>query len=64
MSMFGPKLGTWSITSEKDKRWNNQGRVKWLCCGGMNDEAVTWVEECEKKFGEKPDDLTYGFFKD
>jgi hypothetical protein len=62
--MFGPKMGTWSIHSEKDKRWNKSGRAPGLVCGGGPSEMQDWIEECKKKYGEPPGDCTMEFWKD
>lgn len=62
--MFGPKMGTWSVHSVKDPRWNKSGRKEWLCTAGNTPEAEQWAKECKEKFDEYPDDLEYSFFKD
>jgi hypothetical protein len=64
MSMFGPKMGSWWVSSEKDPRWNKNGRGKGLVCTGGPPEAHKWIEKCRKTLGEQPDDLEYGFMKD
>lgn len=65
MSMFGgPKEGTWTISSESDPKWNKSGRASWLCCAGIHPDAEKWIQECEKKYGKQPKDLSYGFWKD
>ncbi len=64
MSMFGPKIGTWSVRSEKDPRWNNSGSGYGLVTTGGPSEMGQWIEKCTKKFGNPPDDATMGFWKD
>ena len=64
MGIFGPKPGTWSVFSEKDKRWNKSGNCEWLVSGGIYPGAKLWIEACEEKFGSQPDDLEYSFWKD
>jgi hypothetical protein len=62
--MFGIKMGTWTVHSDKDKRWNNSGRAYGLVCGGGPLEMQDWVEKCKKKYGKPPDDCTMEFWKD
>lgn len=62
--MFGPKMGSWWVTSKKDARWNNHGRGYGLVSTGGPPEIKAWIEECERKLGPHPDDLEIGFFKD
>ena len=62
--MFGPKMGSWSVYSKKDTRWNNSGRGYGFVCSGGPQEIQSWIDECKKKYGEPPDDLEYSFFKD
>jgi len=64
MSMFGPKKGTWSIHSKQDPRWNKSGEGYGLVTSGGTAEQKKWLEECEQKYGEKPDDLEWSFYKD
>jgi hypothetical protein len=64
MSMFGPKMGSWSVHSESDPRWNKSGRAEGLCCMGGPQEMKDWIEECKKKYGEPPADATMSFMKD
>ena len=68
LGMFGPKMGTWTLSSEKDPRWNKEIREVGLCCAlaeGMYPDVMTeWISECEIKFGKQPEDLTMGFWKD
>lgn len=62
--MFGPKMGSWWVRSKKDPRWNKNGRGKGLCCSGGPKGMQDWIAECEKNFGEAPEDAEYGFMKD
>ncbi len=62
--MFGPKLGTWTVHSDIDPRWNKTGRGYGLVCTGGPQEMKEWIEECKKNFGEVPDDATHEFWKD
>jgi len=63
-TMFGPKMGSWSVYSKKDPRWNNSGRAEGLCCTGGPQEMQDWIKECERKYGKRPVDLTASFMKD
>jgi|GEM_PF-4356105 len=62
--LFGPKMGTWSVHSDKDKRWNKSGRCPGLVCMGGPQEMQDWIDECRKKYGDPPDDCTREFWKD
>lgn len=63
-SMFGPRMGTWWVSSKSDPRWDKSGRASGLvCCGGPN-EMTDWIEECTKKYGPPPEDARMGFMKD
>ena len=65
MSIFGPKIGTWQVSSESDPRWNNSGRGYGLVSSGGPDEMRYWIEEMKKITGEDPpDDLHVSFWKD
>ena len=64
MVMFGPKLGTWSVHSEKDPRWNKSGRGYGLVTSGGPQEMRDWIEKCKEEFGDPPDDATESFWKD
>lgn len=63
-SMFGPKMGSWWVTSNQDSRWNSSGRGYGLVTLGGPSDAHTWIEECERKYGARPSDLELGFMKD
>jgi hypothetical protein len=62
--MFGPKMGSWWVTSKIDPRWNSNGRGYGLVCTGGPQDAHTWIELCREKYGTQPDDLEMGFMKD
>ena len=64
MSMFGPKMGTWRVNSNRDKRWNKTGRGCGLVCTGGPEEMYDWIEKCKEKYGEPPEDCTVSFHKD
>jgi hypothetical protein len=63
MSMFGPRKGTWWIRSEKDPRWNSEGRAD---VGGLviPQECKDKIEELKITLGEPPDDLGWNYMKD
>ena len=61
---FGCGSGIWEITSQKDPRWNGSGEVKCLSVMCMPQEAKQHLEECEKLYGKRPDDLEYFCMKD
>ena len=63
--LFGPKMGTWSVHSDIDPRWNKTGRSEGLICTGGPADMRAWIDECYKRFGPKcPADCTYSFMKD
>ena len=64
MGMFGPRMGSWSIHSNLDPRWNKSGRAKGLCVLGGPQEMRDWIEGCKKKYGKPPEDATESFMKD
>lgn len=64
MGAFGPKLGTWWVSSKIDPRWNKQGRGCGLVTSGGPSEAWDWIEKATEEFGEEPADLEIGFMKD
>lgn len=57
-------MGTWTVHSKIDPRWNKSGRARGLCCLGGPREMQDWIDECKKGFGEPPDDATKSFLKD
>ena len=64
MTMFGPKSGTWWLSSKDDPRWDKSGKGDGLLTGGYPEEAEEWVKEGKEKYGIPPKDLTFGFMKD
>lgn len=64
MGMFGPKPGSWWVTSKKDPRWNGSGRAHLLFSAGRPKEVEAHVEKCRAKYGEEPADLEWGGMKD
>lgn len=64
MGIFGPKMGTWSVHSNKDSRWNNNGRAVGLASSDGPQEMKDWVEKCKAEYGEPPDDAECSFYKD
>lgn len=64
MGLFGPKMGTWTVHSDDDPRWNCTDKAEGLVCEGGPQEMKDWVDRCTKLYGAPPDDLTVGFIKD
>ena len=64
MSIFGPKIGSWSVHSESDPRWNKSGRASGLVCDDGPPDMKAWIEKCKKKYGEPPADCFKSFMKD
>jgi hypothetical protein len=62
--MFGPKMGTWTVSSKSDPRWNNSGRASGFAMDGGPQEMKDWIKQCKKNFGEPPADALQSFFKD
>ena len=61
--MFGPKEGTYELSSESDPRWNKSWRgVDYVT--NCNHALHEKVEEMKTELGEPPKDLYAGFFKD
>lgn len=63
MSIFGPKMGTWTVYSDKDPRWNKSGRACGFAIGGTP-EMEEWIDQCIEKYGDPPDDVKQSFWKD
>lgn len=63
MSMFGPRPGSWWLSSKLDPRWEavGDGAVGGLV---MSHDQVLALAELKKKYGEPPDDLSWGYMKD
>jgi len=64
MSMFGPKMGTWWVSSKQDPRWDRSGKGYGLVTSGGPGEMGAWIEECKERYGDTPDDARMGFMKD
>lgn len=59
------KPGTWWLVSEKDERWNCNGKTNnLLFLRGMPKEAEKALIILKKKYGNPPDDLEWGGMKD
>lgn len=61
--LHGIRAGFWSITSEKDPRWNAEGEEEYLSVMCMPDSAKNHLENCKKLYGDPPSDLEYSCFK-
>lgn len=57
------KIGSWSVISKKDPRWNCNGRD---IVGGfdMPRRCREKLKELEALYGKPPDDLEYSYMKD
>lgn len=57
------RKGSWHIRSKSNKKWNKDGRG---LVGGfiMPAGCKKALEKLKKKYGEPPEDLTWGYFKD
>lgn len=65
MGMFGPKPGSWSLTSKSDPRWNCGGHVSALVVmAGLHPDAERALERLRERLGKPPEDLEYGCMKD
>lgn len=63
--MGGMRGMSWSISSEEDPRWNKNGHVGiWAVTAGYPSDAKEWLEECDKKYNKRPEDLCYSCMKD
>ena len=61
--MFGPREGTYTISSKSDPRWNKEWRgVDFVITSG--DAIAVEVDKMKEKLGEPPKDVYVGFFKD
>jgi len=61
--MFGPKLGTWYLSSKSDPRWNIRGKA---FVGGfaMCSECLLALNDFKRQYGAPPEDLEHGYMKD
>jgi len=64
MNIFNPKIGTWTVHSDKDPRWNKSGRGYGLVISGGPPEMKRWIKDCTEKYGNPPNDTTKAFYKD
>lgn len=62
--LFGGRMGSWSVSSKSDSRWNKSGRGIGAVTSGGPQEMQDWYDKCKEKYGEPPTDLTYFFMKD
>lgn len=58
-----PKEGTWWLESKNDPRWNITGRGI-VGLFSRPAEADAWVQQCCIRYGNPPEDLTFGAMKD
>jgi hypothetical protein len=59
------KPGSWGLRSEKDPRWNMDGRSASISAFYIPEEAKEAIEEMKKKLNqEPPDDLEISAMKD
>lgn len=65
-NFMGVGPGNWSLTSQKDPRWNTDGRAAIIAVstGEVCDEAAQYIELKKKELGDPPKDLTYSCMKD
>lgn len=56
-------MGTWSVESKEDPRWNKDGRGL-VEVFSVHADARDWIEKKQQELGPEPDDLTYGYVKD
>lgn len=63
-AMSKPRMGSWSVHSDSDPRWNSSGRAEGLVVEGGPPEMQRWIEECRKKYGDPPKDCMMSFMKD
>jgi len=64
MGMFGGE-GSWWLRSQKDSRWNINGRGFIVVSIGMHSDAAKFIECKKEELGcDPPDDLEYGCMKD
>lgn len=57
-------MGTWTVESKTDPRWNKSGRGEGLATTGGPQEMKDWIAQCRAEFGEPPADATQSFWKD
>lgn len=57
------KMGTWTLESKSDPRWNCEGRGL-VGMFSIPPDAKEKVEELREKLGPPPPDLYYSYMKD
>lgn len=57
-------MGSWTIHSESDPRWNKIGRGEGAIVTGGPEEMKDWLKQAEHLYGKPPKDLTWSFWKD
>ena len=63
-NMFGPKMGTWIVTSEEDPRWNKAGTVCGFVLSSGSEEMRIWTKKCVELYGDPPSDIMISFYND
>jgi len=58
------KMGTWSVHSVSDPRWNRSARGAGLVCQGGPQQMKDWISQCRAKYGDPPADTIMEFMKD
>lgn len=51
------KMIKWKIESEIDPRWNIEHSHKGMVKNGFLWEMISWISDCNKKYGHQPQDL-------
>ena len=66
MSMFGPKMGTYTLSSESDSRFNMTFRREGFACTSIPGWILAEVAKkaVELKMERPPEDLSCSFMKD
>jgi hypothetical protein len=63
--MFGPKPGTWYVSSKSDPRWDANGRTEQMLFSvGTPPELDKHLAQKMKELGDPPDDLEWEGMKD
>jgi hypothetical protein len=57
-------MGTWTVHSDLDPRWNKVGRGEGAITSGGPEGIKDWIKQAGELYGEKPKDLTWSFWKD
>ena len=56
--------GIWWMRSEKDSKWNAEGRSLYVGEDKMPLECRKKFEDLKKMYGKPPDDLKWGYHRD